>query len=336
MVCPKCGEDYEQRLQCPRCHVRLAFEPRSRPEVIENPWARRDQWQNTYWGRVLVGLLLAQGLYYGLRQLLTAGLMASGDDGAKDVWTTLFGLVLGQALQAFGLLAGAVLTGAGQRRAFVLGAMVGAWNGILFVVMQRLHATILTPVALYGLPLLQIAFGAIGGTIGGLIWRPSPTLTAPVAPAPAAAATSALALRGRKWSLFDGPTAWGRVLLGVAVAVSGAIWSKVILDFVLESAHGRLSIAEKRLNHSREHLSKLAVLAARLDAAGGLSAIDKPGTLTPVEYRQLIADLVNYLDYMAEPARNTRIHVGMFVLLFLGLLFAFAYWTKREYWKDVH
>jgi len=242
MVCPKCGEDYEQRLQCPRCHVRLAFEPRSRPEVIENPWARRDQWQNTYWGRVLVGLLLAQGLYYGLRQLLTAGLMASGDDGAKDVWTTLFGLVLGQALQAFGLLAGAVLTGAGQRRAFVLGAMVGAWNGILFVVMQRLHATILTPVALYGLPLLQIAFGAIGGTVGGLIWRPSPTLTAPVAPAPAAAATSALALRGRKWSLFDGPTAWGRVLLGVAVAVSGAIWSRVILDFVLESAHGRLSI----------------------------------------------------------------------------------------------
>ena len=43
-----------------------------------------------------------------------------------------------------------------------------------------------------------------------------------------------------------------------------------------------------------------------------------------------------YLDYMAEPARNRRIHVGMFVLLFLGVLFAFAYWTKREYWKDVH
>jgi cytochrome c1 len=24
------------------------------------------------------------------------------------------------------------------------------------------------------------------------------------------------------------------------------------------------------------------------------------------------------------------------VLLFLGVLFGVAYWTKREYWKDIH
>jgi ubiquinol-cytochrome c reductase cytochrome c1 subunit len=65
-------------------------------------------------------------------------------------------------------------------------------------------------------------------------------------------------------------------------------------------------------------------------------APDAPGQMTRVQYETFVADLVNYLDYMAEPARNRRIHVGMFVLLFLGLLFAFAYWTKREYWKDVH
>jgi len=65
-------------------------------------------------------------------------------------------------------------------------------------------------------------------------------------------------------------------------------------------------------------------------------APDVPGQMTRVEYEAFVADLVNYLDYMAEPAKNRRIHVGMFVLLFLGLLFAFAYWTKREYWKDVH
>src|SRR5438552_16608091 len=154
MVCPKCGEGYEQRLQCPRCYVRLTFEPRSHPSVSENPWARTDQWQNTSWGRIFVGLLLAQGLYYGLRQLLTAGFMASGEGGPHDVWATLFGLVLGQALQGFGLLAGGLLTGAGQRRAVVLGAMVGAWSGILFIVMQQLYPTTLTPVALYGLPVL--------------------------------------------------------------------------------------------------------------------------------------------------------------------------------------
>ena len=65
-------------------------------------------------------------------------------------------------------------------------------------------------------------------------------------------------------------------------------------------------------------------------------APDVPGQMTRVQYESFVADLVNYLDYMAEPARNRRIHVGMFVMLFLGLLFAFAYWTKREYWKDIH
>ena len=65
-------------------------------------------------------------------------------------------------------------------------------------------------------------------------------------------------------------------------------------------------------------------------------APDAPGSLSPVEYRTLVADLVNFLDYMGEPVRNKRITLGIVVMLFLGLLFFFAYWLKREYWKDVH
>jgi ubiquinol-cytochrome c reductase cytochrome c1 subunit len=61
-----------------------------------------------------------------------------------------------------------------------------------------------------------------------------------------------------------------------------------------------------------------------------------PGTMTPVEYQTWVADLVNYLDYMAEPNRNKRISLGIMVLIYLGVLFAFAYALKRSYWKDVH
>ncbi len=61
-----------------------------------------------------------------------------------------------------------------------------------------------------------------------------------------------------------------------------------------------------------------------------------PGSLTPVEYDRLVADLVNFLSYMAEPAKRTRIEIGIYVLLFLGLLFVLAYALKKEYWKDVH
>jgi ubiquinol-cytochrome c reductase cytochrome c1 subunit len=64
--------------------------------------------------------------------------------------------------------------------------------------------------------------------------------------------------------------------------------------------------------------------------------LEKKGTLTPLEYDRLVADLVNYLDYMAEPARHERKKIGIFALLFLGLMFVLAYLLKKEYWKDVH
>ena len=61
-----------------------------------------------------------------------------------------------------------------------------------------------------------------------------------------------------------------------------------------------------------------------------------PGALTNVEYEKFVSDLVNYLDYIAEPAKSERINIGIVVLIFLGVLFALVYSLKREYWKDVH
>jgi ubiquinol-cytochrome c reductase cytochrome c1 subunit len=65
-------------------------------------------------------------------------------------------------------------------------------------------------------------------------------------------------------------------------------------------------------------------------------SVETPGTLDRTQYRTMVADLVNFLDYIAEPAKNKRLSLGYIVLLYLGLLFVFAYWLKREYWKDVH
>jgi ubiquinol-cytochrome c reductase cytochrome c1 subunit len=65
-------------------------------------------------------------------------------------------------------------------------------------------------------------------------------------------------------------------------------------------------------------------------------ALEEPGTLSPVEYKAFVADLVNYLDYMGEPVRNERINIGIGVLIYLGILLMFTYALKRAYWKDVH
>lgn len=50
---------------------------------------------------------------------------------------------------------------------------------------------------------------------------------------------------------------------------------------------------------------------------------------------RITLDIVNFLNYAAEPAKSTRKSIGIFVLLFLALLAVFAYLLKKEYWKDL-
>jgi ubiquinol-cytochrome c reductase cytochrome c1 subunit len=60
-----------------------------------------------------------------------------------------------------------------------------------------------------------------------------------------------------------------------------------------------------------------------------------PGTMTPLQFDQAMGDLVAYLQWMAEPAQNTRIRVGVWVLLFLVLALVFVWRLNASYWKDV-
>ena len=60
------------------------------------------------------------------------------------------------------------------------------------------------------------------------------------------------------------------------------------------------------------------------------------GALSAADYDKAVADLVNYMTYMAEPARIERKQIGIYVLFVLAILFVLAWLLKREYWKDVH
>ena len=61
----------------------------------------------------------------------------------------------------------------------------------------------------------------------------------------------------------------------------------------------------------------------------------KPGQLSTAQYDQQIGDLVAYLQWMAEPAQNLRVRLGIIVLLFLGVLTFFAWRLNAAYWKNV-
>ncbi len=61
----------------------------------------------------------------------------------------------------------------------------------------------------------------------------------------------------------------------------------------------------------------------------------KPGLLSELEYDHTVRDLVNFLEYIGEPAKLERERLGVWVLLFLVIFLVFTYLLKREYWKDV-
>lgn len=60
-----------------------------------------------------------------------------------------------------------------------------------------------------------------------------------------------------------------------------------------------------------------------------------PGTLSPAEYDRAVGDLVNYLQWMAEPAQNKRIRIGVWVLLFLGVFSLITWRLNASFWKEV-
>jgi ubiquinol-cytochrome c reductase cytochrome c1 subunit len=64
--------------------------------------------------------------------------------------------------------------------------------------------------------------------------------------------------------------------------------------------------------------------------------IVEPGSMSPSEYDRTIHDLVAFLDYLAEPYKQTRKTVGTGVIIFLFVFLILAYLLKKEYWKDVH
>ncbi|HVL74682.1 MAG TPA: cytochrome c1 [Noviherbaspirillum sp.] len=61
----------------------------------------------------------------------------------------------------------------------------------------------------------------------------------------------------------------------------------------------------------------------------------RPGTMTPLDFDHATADLVAYLEWMAEPAQNKRKQLGVIVLLFLFGFCVLTWLLNKTYWKDI-
>ena len=62
----------------------------------------------------------------------------------------------------------------------------------------------------------------------------------------------------------------------------------------------------------------------------------KPGSMTPQQFDIAIADLVNFMSYVAEPNKAKRIQIGIIMMFLLAFMLGAAIWMKKEFWKDIH
>jgi ubiquinol-cytochrome c reductase cytochrome c1 subunit len=60
-----------------------------------------------------------------------------------------------------------------------------------------------------------------------------------------------------------------------------------------------------------------------------------PGTMNATEFDTNVADLVGYMQWMAEPAQGLRKQLGVWVVLFLTLFALLAWRLSASYWKEV-
>ncbi len=71
------------------------------------------------------------------------------------------------------------------------------------------------------------------------------------------------------------------------------------------------------------------------EKCGQLVVDEGTGAYTPEEYDQAMYDISNFLYYVGEPSRLDRHRIGIYVLLFIVILYVFTWLLGREYHKAV-
>lgn len=134
------------------------------------------------------------------------------------------------------------------------------------------------------------------------------------------------------------PTGWNNVA-SPNIAMPHVLWERqgareVTFDRIGHSDKGALrtvSVYDASGNQTVTTTPLPGHPAARLDVSF------KPADA--VRARQFdgeVADLVAYLVFMTDPSAASRVRIGVWVLLFVGVFGVFAWWLNRSYWKDVH
>jgi len=215
---------------CPNCYVQLQASTDG-PTSDASSYSDRlqdyfPQLQPPFWMRFLIGLILAQGLYYGLRELVLAYLYAV--DASPHWWGTDGGWVAARSLQLTALFIGAVVAGAGHSRAVFLGLVLGICNSVIVLVAEYRLGSLPEGAVLYGQPVAHLVAGVAGGLLGQLVWRPVHAFPALPGMAPINYTPMEVLIR-------RDPLRWAHILLGAALALVGTVGAERFRMFLSQA-----------------------------------------------------------------------------------------------------
>ena len=144
-------------------------------------------------------------------------------------------------------------------------------------------------------------------------------------------------VRGTDWlygylrSFYEDPARpWG---------VNNKVFPNVGMPNVLVGLQGRQVIGCKQVQaveNGKKKYDPLTGSPLTHEACDQLTIVPKTGTLTEEQFDETVKNLVTFLAYSANPVKLQHQRIGTYVLVYLAILFIFAYLLKREYWKDVH
>ncbi|HEY1190364.1 MAG TPA: hypothetical protein VGE74_22210 [Gemmata sp.] len=239
LFCPACHAAFAGTQRCPRCggllllpHETTAVVPHPKepppPRPVPSPL-----------GRIVVGAVLALGLYLGLRKV-AVGVVLAVAPNPDAWWNSLEGLSAVGALQIATVIFGAVLAAAGRIGGFVFGATVGAVCGALFLGAEIAAGAPPRDLVLYIQPAVLLVVGGIAGVFASRVWGAVPAVELPV-PDPHKLSSTRFAVAAPP---TDGrPTLWARVLVGAAVMVVSVVCADQLRKGMQKYSEGTLKVS---------------------------------------------------------------------------------------------
>jgi ubiquinol-cytochrome c reductase cytochrome c1 subunit len=126
-----------------------------------------------------------------------------------------------------------------------------------------------------------------------------------------------------------------------AVGVNNLVFKDVGMPHVLADQQGWQKLGHGQAVDAHGHAAPQLefVTLPKLDAIYQAEVDSKKVTAeqaAKAQYHKVVKDLVNFLEYLGEPAKLVRKDLGWKVILFLFIFLIVAYALKKEYWRDIH